>query len=99
MFPFILAQPWVLIQNLCDKLEGFSDEFCGIMVQDCVIRMKPPLYQRYGDEKARTIVVSSKASIIKQRPAWWNFFIAVVVYLLGAGIIQVIWVLPYLRFF
>jgi uncharacterized RDD family membrane protein YckC len=43
--------------------------------------MKPPEFQRLGDKKASTLVVSSKDPIIKDNPSWWKFVIALAGYL------------------
>jgi uncharacterized RDD family membrane protein YckC len=60
--------------------------------------MKPPGNQRLGDKRASTFVVSSKEAVIKDHPAWWKFFIALVVYLFFAGLISMLWLLLYIRF-
>jgi hypothetical protein len=44
-------------------------------------RMKFPLYQRYGDLAADTIVVGSKEEIIQKHRAWWWLLIAAGLYL------------------
>jgi len=52
--------------------------------------MKAPLYQRYGDQKSNTIVVSSKSITFKAPKPWWWFVIALVIYASMAGILQLL---------
>ncbi len=59
--------------------------------------MKPPSYQRLGDQKASTLVVSSKDPCIKENPEWWKFFLALFFYLLFNGMIILAWYLLFLR--
>ena len=60
--------------------------------------MKPPTYQRLGDQKASTLVVSSKNAYINQNPKWWRFIIALLVYLLADAIILAVWYSAFIRF-
>lgn len=41
--------------------------------------MKSPLFQRFGDKTAKTVVVGAKESIIKQPRAWWWFLVAAMI--------------------
>ena len=50
--------------------------------------MKAPLYQRGGDQVAKTLVVGSGDAIIRSRRAWWWFLIAGILYLLLDTIIS-----------
>lgn len=45
-----------------------------------LVNMKRPWYQRLGDKRAGTLVVGSRASIIKEFRPWWRFFIAAAIY-------------------
>lgn len=60
-------------------------------------KMRPPLYQRHGDVKAKTIVVHRNATLIKQQLSWPSFLSAALIYFILAGIIQIMWILPGLR--
>lgn len=44
--------------------------------------MKPPLYQRYGDKSADTVVVSSKDPAIQEQVSWFMFFVAAALYII-----------------
>ncbi len=44
--------------------------------------MKPPLFQRVGDQFAGTMVVSTNESGTTKAPVWWKFIAALAVYLL-----------------
>jgi uncharacterized RDD family membrane protein YckC len=52
------------------------------------LNMTPPLYQRWGDKMAGTLVVGTKDPIIKEPRARRSFFAALIVYFLVAGLIQ-----------
>lgn len=41
--------------------------------------MKSPLFQRFGDKTAKTVVVGAKESIINQPRAWWWFLVAAMI--------------------
>ena len=60
--------------------------------------MKPPQYQRMGDQKAGTLVVAANDSAVKETSAWWKFFAALVVYLIIDSLILTLSVLFFIRF-
>jgi uncharacterized RDD family membrane protein YckC len=54
------------------------------------INMKPPLYQRLGDKRAGTLVVSAKDPIIKIFPNRWKFILALILFMFFPCLIQLI---------
>jgi uncharacterized RDD family membrane protein YckC len=44
--------------------------------------MKPPLHQRYGDKATNTMVIDSRDPAIEQPQEFWDFLIAVALYLM-----------------
>ena len=60
--------------------------------------MKAPLRQRYGDKRAKTLVVPSKSPILKNRPHIGYFFLAAFLYLLASLVMQLLVLLAYTSF-
>jgi uncharacterized RDD family membrane protein YckC len=81
-----------LIRGLYRLIDGL---FFGVVAYT---NMKVPTYQRLGDKKAQTIVVSTNDPIIQTKPAWWRFLIALVVFLCLRGLITILTIMPYLRY-
>ena len=72
----------------------FDGLFFGIVANSY---MKPPVYQRLGDQKANTFVVSSKDPFIKDKLPWWRFFLALVLYLIIELLIVSIGIIPLIQ--
>jgi uncharacterized RDD family membrane protein YckC len=77
---------WRLIDGLFFGLIAYS-------------HMKPPLNQRLGDARAKTLVVGADEPLISERPSFANFVLAAVLYALIAGSLQVVALLPDLKIF
>jgi len=60
--------------------------------------MKPPLRQRYGDKRAKTLVVASRSPILRYRLSVALFLLAAFIYLLSSFGIQVLTLLAYATF-
>jgi uncharacterized RDD family membrane protein YckC len=60
--------------------------------------MKAPAFQRLGDKKAQTLVVSASDPMIKAKPSWWRFILALVIYLCIQASVTILMTLPHLRF-
>jgi hypothetical protein len=60
--------------------------------------MKPPTFQRLGDQRAQTLVVSASDPMIKAKPSWWRFILALVIYLCIQAIASILLTMPYIRF-
>jgi hypothetical protein len=50
------------------------------------LHMKPPQYQRIGDEVAKTIVIGAQDPIAPRRRAWKRFALAAGLYMALAGV-------------
>ena len=61
------------------------------------LTMKPPLQQRYGDKRAKTVVVASNSPEINARPSAWRLILAASIYALVSVFIQIIVILAILR--
>ncbi len=59
--------------------------------------MKPPAYQRLGDRKASTVVVSSNDAAVKKNIVWWNFILALAIYLAAESMIVMLGALLYVH--
>jgi uncharacterized RDD family membrane protein YckC len=59
-----------LVRSLYRLLDGIGFGLVAWM------HMKRPLYQRLGDKQTKTIVLSSRISIIQGTYPWWRFFVA-----------------------
>ncbi|HEY70661.1 MAG TPA: RDD family protein [Anaerolineae bacterium] len=59
--------------------------------------MKPPLYQRLGDQSAKTLVVSSRDPIIREARSWDWIILAGLFYLVINGIVTVLILLMMIR--
>lgn len=62
------------------------------------LNMKPPLYQRIGDKKAKTIVIDIKQNGIHPKRIGWSFFLIFGLYFFISGIFQLLASLVLLRF-
>jgi len=71
------------VRGLYRYIDGF---FFGVVAYN---HMKPPLQQRMGDQKVKTIVISSKAAVIQGSRQWWWFFLALGIYLVVATILTI----------
>ncbi len=60
--------------------------------------MKPPMFQRLGDKKASTLVVSSKDGFIKNNLPVSKFFLALAIYVVIECLIALISILMVIRF-
>lgn len=81
-----------LIRSLYRLVDGL---FLGIVAYSM---MKPPSFQRLGDQKADTLVASANDGAIRNKPIWWKFLIALAVYLFLDSTIISIGLLAYVRF-
>lgn len=81
-----------LIRSVYRLIDGL---FLGIIAY---VKMKAPGYQRLGDQKANTFVVSAKDTVIKENPAWEKFFLALILFILVDFMNIAIWLLAYIRF-
>jgi uncharacterized RDD family membrane protein YckC len=80
------------IRSVYRLIDGF---FFGIVAYT---NMKPPQYQRLGDQNAGTLVVAASDPEIKEKPDWWKFFEALVVFMVIDSLILALSVLVYIRF-
>jgi len=62
-------------------IDGF---FFGLVAY---INMKPPVFQRLGDKRAGTLVVSANNPIIRKCHEWWKFILALILFLISSGLI------------
>lgn len=81
-----------LIRGLIRYVDGL---FFGI---PAYMTMKAPLYQRFGDREAKTIVVSSHEETIISRRAWWLFIIAGGLFLFLDSVLVLFQVIAIIRF-
>jgi uncharacterized RDD family membrane protein YckC len=84
-----LCQAFVRAIHL--PIDGF---FFGLIALN---NMRPPFQQRYGDKRAKTIVVSKRCQYVKETRSWWKFVIPLVLYIFISGIVQIIFTIPYIR--
>jgi uncharacterized RDD family membrane protein YckC len=63
-----------IIRGLLRLVDGL---FFGLIAYS---KMKPPYYKRIGDNSANTMVVDARNPLIQQKPGWWRFLIALVIY-------------------
>jgi len=61
------------------------------------INMKPPVYQRLGDKRAGTLVVSANNPIIRKCHERWKFILALILFLIFSGLIQMTLTAFYIR--
>ncbi len=80
-----------LVRSLYRLIDGL---FFGVVAYSY---MKPPVYQRLGDQKASTIVVSSSDALIKEKIGWQNFLLALAMYLVIESVIIILASLLYLH--
>ncbi len=72
------GKPCTLKQALVRSIYRIVDGlFFGLIAYQ---NMKPTIFQRLGDKKASTVVVSSRDAIIQDHPAWWLFVLALVIF-------------------
>jgi len=60
--------------------------------------MTPPLRQRYGDKRAKTLVVSSSSPILRYALSVPHFLLAALIFLLASVSIQILLLLAYVTF-
>jgi len=68
--------------------------FCGIVA---LLVMKPPLYQRFGDRVAGTVVAADDAPWIRRARPRWRFFLAIGVVFVLLGLANAAFMLVDLR--
>jgi uncharacterized RDD family membrane protein YckC len=81
----IVRSAWRLIDGL----------FLGLVAASS---MKPPMRQRYGDKRAKTVVVAVDSRLVTFRPSILMFVLAALVYALVSTTLQLLAILPYVKF-
>jgi len=74
---------------------AFDGLFFGIIAYN--FYMKAPVFQRLGDQKAGTFVVSAKDPIIKNHSSWSKFFLGLLFFSVFSGIAQLMYALLFIR--
>ncbi len=70
----------------------FVDAFLFGVV--ALFSMKDPLYQRVGDQVAKTLVVSSRDPVVQEKRDWSWLIVAGLIYAIINGIVQLVITLP-----
>ncbi len=70
----------------------FVDAFLFGVV--ALFSMKDPLYQRVGDQVAKTLVVSSRDPVVQEKRDWSWLIVAGLIYAVINGIVQLVITLP-----
>lgn len=88
--------------DLCSLLQDFDrsilriiDGFFFRLV--AYINMKTLLYQRLGDKRAGTLVVSADNPIVRKSHEWWKFVLALILFLIFSGLRKMILTAFYIR--